>query len=203
MGRCYVRNGVWGWPIEAQEAKLKEGRVFDPSQLYRDELTAARAKKPSHILPAWLIERGDLLKPTHRKTGETIYVATLIALAVSEADLVSVLVAASARRATIKALDSGQEFALGEPAVFQRAVEDWQRAKRNAQTAPGRRLGNETAAARRRQKTLDRLPKAKPLWRDTKPGRMTTDQIADEVGLSIKTLYAELGRRPDIKRGKR
>ena len=203
MGRCYVRSGVWGWPIEAQEAKLREGGVFDEGQLYRDVLTAARSKKPSHILPAWLIERADLLKPTRRKGGETIYVATLIALAVSEADLVSALVAASARQATIRALDSGLEFALTEgPAVFQRAVEDWQRAKRDAQTRPGRRLGNETAAARRRQKTLDRLPRAKPLWRDTRPTRLTTDVIADQVGLSIKTLYAELGRRPDIKRGK-
>ena len=204
MGRCYIRNGVWGWPIEAQEAKLREAGVLNDDQLYRDELTAARAKKPSHILPAWLIERADMLKPTHRRGGETIHVATLLALAVSEADLVSALVAASGRQATIKAIDSGLEFALteGRPVVFQHAVEDWQRAKRDAQTRPGRAEGNRVAAEKRRQRTLAKLPEARPLWRDARPGRMTTAQIADEVGLSQKTLFAELGRRPDIRKGR-
>lgn len=204
LGRCYMRNGVWGWPMEEQETRLRAVGVFDAEQLYRDELSVSRARKPSHIQPAWLLERADLLKPTRRRSGETIYVATLLALAVSEGDLVTALVAASGRQATIKALDSGLEFALTEgPIVFQRAVADWQRAKRDAQTKPGRAEGNRVAAEKRRRRTLEKLPEARPLWRDAKPTRLTVEQISEQVGLSGKTLYAELGRRPDIRKGRK
>lgn len=203
MGCCYVRNGVWGWPLEAQEKALRDAGICDPGQLYRDDLRPGRAKKPSHILPEWLAQRATMLRPTRHRIGETIHVATLLALAVSEADLIAVLAAAEARQATVVALDSGVRITPDSGRAGAKAALDaWQRAKREAQTRPGRRLGNQAAAEKRRRRTLDRLPAARPLWRDTKPDRLTVQQIAEQVGLSGKTLYAELGPRPGVK-GKR
>lgn len=203
MARCYVRNGVWGWSLEEQRQALREARVHEPDREYCDELSDTRAKFPGRVRPEWLTQRAMMLKPSSRVRGEMVHVATLLAIAVSEADLVSVLVAASGRRDTIKALDSGQEFALSEgPVVFQRAVDDWQRAKRDAQTKPGRLEGMRVAAAKRRATTMRKLAPAKVPWRDTKPDRLSTEQIAEQVGLSVKTLYAELGRRPAIRKGR-
>ena len=36
MAKCYVRNGVWGWPVERQIAAL--GDLWDASAGYRDTL---------------------------------------------------------------------------------------------------------------------------------------------------------------------
>ena len=195
-GRCYTRNGVWGWSIEEQRAKLKSAGVYDAAREFCDELAASKARMPGRIQPDWLTQRKQLLRSTSgTRPGETIHVATLLALAVNEADLVAALVAASARRDTIRAADSGLEFALTEgPTVFQRAMEDWQRAKHDAQTKPGRREGNRKAAEAARSRTLEKLKIARPLWgRPTK--EISTEEIRDRSGLSIKTLYTELGRR--------
>ena len=204
LARCYVRNGVWGWSLEAQEAALREAAVLDPAQLYRDELSANRAKKPSKIQPEWLTERAKLLRPTGRRSGGTIHIATLLALGVSEGDLVMQLAAAGARRDAVQAADSGFHYpADGGPKEIAAAVQDWLRAKRDAQTRPGRAEGNRVAAEKRRRRTLEKLPEARPLWRDAKPTRLTVEQISEQVGLSGKTLYAELGRRPDIRKGRK
>ena len=88
MARCYVRNGVWGWSIEAQLAALKKAGVLEPDKLYTDELTAARAKRPGQVRPEWLEQRAVMLKPTGRRGGEVIHVANLLVLGVSEADLI-------------------------------------------------------------------------------------------------------------------
>lgn len=193
---------MWGWPLEAQRKALADAGA-DLSREFCDEIAATKAKRPSFVRPEWLTQRALLLKPTGRRRGEPIHVATLLALAVSEADLVACLVAASDRGDTVRAADSGKEFALTEgPAVFQRAVEDWQRAKRDAQTKPGRLEGMRVAAERRRAETMRKLAPARALWRSAKPDRLTGEQIAERVGLSQKTLFQELGRRPDIRKGK-
>ena len=110
MTRCYVRNGVWGWTVEAQEQALADADLLDQRSLYRDMLKPEQAKWPGRVRPEWLTQRADLLRPTARRS-DMIAVATLLALAVSERDLADVLAAAAAnRRATIKALDSGLEI---------------------------------------------------------------------------------------------
>ena len=81
-------------------------------------------------------------------------------------------------------------------------MKDWQRAKYDAQTRPGRANGNKAAAARKRSITLEKLKVARPLWGLTSD-KITTDKIAEECGLSVKTLYTELGRRSAAQKRKR
>lgn len=189
-----------GWPVAKQEAAL--GDALDRQQLYQDMLTDERAKRPNRISPEWLTERARLLRPSSRK-GDQIHVATLLALAVSEADLVSVLAAATGRSSIIFAHDSRKDFPPGGDATdVARAIDDWQKAKEAARTEPGRLEGVRVAAEKKRARTLKAVKVARPLWRDTKPNRLTTAQIAEQAGVSEKTLYSELGRRPAIRKGR-
>lgn len=61
-------------------------------------------------------------------------------------------------------------------------------------------LATQAAASKRRAETMRKTKVARPLWRDTKPSRLSAEGVAEQSGLSVKTLYAELGRRPPIKR---
>lgn len=195
MARCYVRNGVWGWSIEAQLAALKAAGVLEPDKLYTDELTAARAKRPGQVRPEWLEQRAVMLKPTGRRGGEVIHVATMLALGVSEADLVDSLARAANRNAWVTDADSGFTVGPGSGmAGANDAVQAWLRAKREAQTRPGRRLGNASAAAAAKARTLAKLPAARPLWA-LPTEKISSLDIGKQVGLSVKTLYAYLGRR--------
>lgn len=203
MARCYIRNGVWGWSEQEQEAALKAADVFDAEQLYRDEIAPTHAKKPSHIRPEWLEQRAVLLKPTRRRGGETIYVASLLVFGVNEADLIAALAAAEARQATVIALDSGLTIPPGAGmAGSQQALEDWQRGRKHAQTKPGRQAGNRAAAERRRRETMRKLTVARPLW-GLPTAEISSEEIARRSELSVKTLYSELGRRGAAQKRKR
>lgn len=195
MARCYVRNGVWGWSIEAQLAALKAAGVLEPDKLYTDELTAVRAKRPGQVRPEWLEQRAVMLKPTGRRGGEVIHVANLLVLGVSEADLIDALAKAAARRATVQTHDTTLAILPGAGAQeIALALRDWTLAKREAQTRPGRRLGNASAAAAAKARTLAKLPAARPLWA-LPTEKISSVDIGKQVGLSVKTLYAYLGRR--------
>lgn len=200
VAKCYVRNGVWGWSDQEQLELLERGGVLDRHQLYQDTLPATHAKHPGRIRPERLTQRADLLKHTSRK-GDTICVATFLALGVSEADLISALGLASARGSTVTALDSGVSIRPnGRAEDLARVVADWTRARGAARTKPGRRMGNQVAAEKARARTLVKLRPARALWRSRKASRLTVAQISEQVGLSGKTLYRELGRRPAVER---
>lgn len=199
-GRCYTRNGVWGWSLEDQRKTLAAAGA-DMTREFCDELSATKAKMPGRVKPEWLEDRARLLKHTSRARGETVHVATLLAIGINEADLIASLTAALGRRDTVRAADSGFTIAPGAGAVeIGAAVADWLRAKKDAQTKPGRRAGNRAAGDAARARTLAKLPKARGPWRD--PNKYTAQQVADLCGLSVKTLYTELGRRPMKRKGK-
>lgn len=200
--RCYVRNGVWGWSLEEQEKALAMADVLEPDRLYRDDLPASQARQPGRVRPEWLMARKALLRPTGRSGNDPIYVATLLALGVTEADLIDTLTAAAEhRRSAVIAIDSGITIAPdGGMQTLNEAVKDWQRAKAKARTKPGRTAGYIAAAEKKRARTLAATKIARPLWRDTKHNRLTAEQIAEQVELSAKTLYSELGRRPAVRR---
>jgi hypothetical protein len=186
---------VWGWSVQDQLEALRLAEVLEADKLYTDELTAARAKRPAQVHPEWLEQRAVLLKPTGRKSGETIAVASLLAFGVDEADLVDALAQAFGRRADVLAVDSGFLIAPGDRAdMMSAAIADWRRAKRDAQTKPGRRMGNTAAAEAAKMRTLAKLPVARPLWAQPSE-QISTTEIAKRSCLSVKTLYSYLGRR--------
>ena len=204
MARCYIRNGVWGWSPEEQEERLAgAGKVSKPDDIYRDILPAIKAKKPSFVKPEWLEVRNDHLLRQTRGRPEEIAVATLLALAPSEGDLVAALDLAWKRKATVTAVDSGISLPPDAGvAGVNAAIKDWQRAKASARTKPGRAIGWQAAAAKKRDDTDRKLPLARPHWFSRKPDRLSVAQIEAISGLSQKTLYNRLHARPAIERRK-
>ena len=195
MARCYVRNGVWGWSLEAQEKALADAGVLEPDRLYRDVLPASHAKRPAQVRPEWLVQRDALFRPTARNAPDTVYVAAMTVLGVRETDLAYALALASTRRSTVIALDSGVTVTPDAGAAgVNAAMVDWARAKRSGQTQPGRRIGTQAAAEAKKARTLAKLPEARKLWR-LPSQEMATMEIAARAGLSVKTLYSYLGRR--------
>lgn len=195
MARCYVRNGVWGWSVPEQERTLAASELWDAGRVYRDILPTRQAKMPGRVRAEWLEERAALLRPTSRGGGDVIAVATMLVLGISEADLVAALAGAAARRATVVAVDSGVSIAPDAGAAgVALAVEDWQRAKQVTRTKPGRIKGNIAASEAKKRRTLAKLPEARKLW-GLPTEEIATEDIAERVGLSVKTLYTYLGRR--------
>ena len=195
MARCYVRNGVWGWTVEAQEKALADAGYLDSTALYRDTLKPALAKNPSRVRPEWLPQRVDLLRPTSRRS-DLIAVATPLALGVSERDLANVLASAGKnRRATVVFVDSGMRVEPdGGMAAAAAALEAWQTARLQSRSKTTKIAGNVAAAEAKRRITAEKMKIAEPLW-PLPSDEISTDEIAERSGLSVKTLYEYLRER--------
>lgn len=177
--RAYASNIAAAWPIERQ-AELLAGR----GELYRDVLPRREIKQRR---PVALVERADMLRPTARRTSETIHVASLVCLAWDAVDLMDVFAKAAARHATVVALDTGQEIPpTGDVSVYKDAVEAFAAGKRRARTAAGRERGWKVAAENKRKETEVRLKLIADDW--GKPER--------EVGTKELLVRAGRGGRP-------
>lgn len=177
------------------------GKLDTDGRVHRDELPAVKAKHPGRVRPEWLERRNnDLLRRTGAR-AEEIVVASALVFGVSQADLSHALECAWNRGATVVFIDSGLSLPPDAGvAGVNAAIRDWDRARESARTKPGRTAGYIAAAIKKRERTKAAVKVARPLWRDTKSGRMTVEQISDHVKISAKTLYQELGRRPMAKR---
>lgn len=183
---------------------MERAGKLDLDGMHQDELPAIKAKQPGRVRPEWLERRNrDLLRQTKPRPDEEIVVASPLVLGVSQADLSHAIELAWNRGATVFFADSGLSFPPDAGvAGINAAMRDWERAHEAARTKPGRTAGYIAAAIKKRERTKAAVKIARPLWHDTKRNRLTTEQIADRVKLSAKTLYQELGRRPAVKRGR-
>lgn len=198
--KAYIRASTPGWPVERQEtllrASLQEIKDWVHGPVYRDMVSANTLKSG----PAVLTERASLLRPTGRRSQETIYVASMACFAISLRDLVSALGQAHTRNATVVSVFDGVEVPPGAtPDVMALAVEAFDRGRRRQQTEAGRLVGVEAAARKKRDRTAEAIEAVRADWR--KPtSDITTEEIASKSGLSVKTLYSKLGRRSDAQK---
>lgn len=183
---------------------MEKAGKLDLEGMHQDELPAIKAKHPGRVRPEWLERRDrDLLRQTSPRPHEEIVVASALVLGVNPPDLAGAMARAWNRGATVFFADSGLSFPPeAGVAGVNAAMADWERARESARTKPGRTAGYIAAAIKKRERTKAAVKIARPLWRDTKRNRLTTEQISDRVKLSAKTLYQELGRRPAVKKGK-
>ncbi len=198
--RGYVREGVVGWPVERQIEVLAEAGITGP--LYHD--TMSRADKRGRRTSA-LVEREAMLRPTSRQAPEIIVVATIRALALNFGpDLLGTLKAAGERHATVRALAEGLEIPPGASiGVITTAALAWDKGRRDDQTVDARTKGAAAAAARAAERRAKAIAIAQPLW-GLPSEEMPSAEIERRAGISITTLYRELGRRtPAQRRAKR
>lgn len=192
MTRVYLRNGVPGWTLEAQEAALREAGVYRGDAIYRDELSAAAIKKRD---PSLLVQRADLLKRTGRRQAETIYVASFYCFALNAVDLLAALAQAAQRNAAVISLKPPVEVPPHpHAAVLAQAAAAFDKGRKDKQTETGRAIGQKAAAEKRKRRTADRVRVVKDDWaRPT--SEVSTAELAERAGVSVQTLYDHLGRR--------
>jgi len=178
-----------------QEAVLHAAGV-DLAAAYRDRLTKAQSKRRD---PDSLGERAKMLRPTPRRTPETINVASLRVLGWSMADVSRALAAAGRCDASVHAVDRGQTFTAATlDAELLEALADAEEERRRGQTAAGRSAGVQAAAASREKRRAAKIEKASSLWCEL-PGEISAAEIAALVGLSVRSLHYHLGPREDAR----
>jgi len=120
--------------------------------------------------------------------------------AISLRDLVSALGQAHTRNATIVSVFDSVEIPPGAtPDLMALAAEAYDRGRRRQQTEAGRLSGVEAAARKKRERTAEGIEKVRADWR--KPtSEISTEEIARKSGLSVKTLYSQLGRRSEAQK---
>jgi hypothetical protein len=171
--RTYLSNISRRWPIEKQRALLGKR-----TPEYLDDLRPAALKRRN---AKDLKERAQLLRPTSRTDGEIIEVASFQVLAWSHKDFCEVIAAASARRATLRALDTGHEVAPHPAAeAVAREVQEFIR------IVQARGLGRSPAeiAEERRADTVRRI------------GLIAADWPKPSAEVSTKALLERAGIKP-------
>lgn len=138
-----------------------------------------------------------MLRPTSRKTPETIHAASPVCLALSPTDLGRVLAAAAARNATVVFHDSGLRVPPDAgAAVISEAIQALETAKRSASGKTGR-PGYETSSEKRVDDAKRRVELIREDW--AKRDHITADLLARAghrgKALSFNTAVKYLGRR--------
>ena len=184
-----------GWPVERQRQALAEAGFDGP--IYEDTLTRAHLRGRN---VAALQQRAAMLRPTSRAGSEVILVASIRVLALSPVDLTAALAAASARHATIRALNTGLEIGPDAGAAeIAAATSAWDKDRRDDQTRDARSKGNEAAVRAAERRREAGLSIATPLW-GLPSEAMPASEISKRSGLSVGTLYRFLGPRTPAQR---
>ncbi len=185
-----MRNGVSDWPVEKQREALAAAGFAGP--IYEDTLSRNQMRGRD---PKCLVERTVLLRPTGRQAPGVIKVASIRIFALNPVDLIDALAQAAAQQETVIALDTGLEISPNAGAAqFAAAASAWDKGRRNAQTLEGRAKGNQAAAAAKRARSQPGLAIARELWA-LPTEEISGAEIARQAGLSVGTLYNELGPR--------
>lgn len=188
--RSYISNISKTWPLERQAAVLTGKGV-----LYKDVL---RKAKLADYSPDMLEQRGHMLRQTTRTEPETIYVASLVCLALTLPDLCDVLAAASQRPATVIALDTGLEIPPSDNFdLFGKVAQVFQLAKRRGAMIEGQTKGWIKAVENRNADTKQRLALIVDDW---KRGDHKTAELLVRAGrggkpMARNTAYHHLGDR--------
>lgn len=192
----YLSNVAANWSIERQNALLtKHVPDLDNVPIYQDVLPPK--KRMSH-LAGNLTRRNEMLRPTSRPDSEIIYVASLACLAWENLDFLRCLAAASARQATILALDTGRRISpeASSADVVDAATEFTN--GRRAKTGSGK-PGHVVSVERRQAVSQKGAKKIENRWRLPSKDYPTLDLLA-EAGISRNTANLYLGNRPEAQR---
>lgn len=191
--RPYMRDGVTGLSIERQREMLAALGLdmSDDSKLYIDRLSRRQidARAPLKM-------RDEAVSPPHTwQRGETVYVAGLRVLGWDNLDVLRATAKAFERDCRICAADTGAIYTAGTPALeMVEALARAEEARRRARTA----RAQEGQLGKRAARLREGLAIARKLW----AGPLTVDKIAEEAGLSTRTLYVHLPPRSEAREEK-
>lgn len=190
MTKAYISNISPLWPVERQEAMLPDGVV-----VFRDVLTPK--ERQAHRTAA-LVQRAEMLRPSTRRNGEEIYIASLAVLDWTAEGMMEALTAAMARGATVRVLDAG--LSIGPTArvtTLYVAAVAFAAARKRSQEVDRGRAGGEASARKRSEASKARALTIKAEWGMPEP---PTAILLARAGLSYNTAKLHLGPRPAAQR---
>jgi hypothetical protein len=194
----YLSNISGGWSIQRQKEMLAEHVPGWPQvPTYSDVLPPAKRKAHS---PASLIQRDHLLRETTRSGNvEAIVVCSYACLAWEQTDFLDCVASATARGATIIALDTGRRLTPeASPAELAEAMREFVKARRQSKSGPGR-AGYLVSAERRATDARAGAMRIADRWRlPTKD--YPTDDLLAEAGICRNTANLYLLNRPEAQR---
>lgn len=195
MTRVYISDIRRAWPVSRQEALLDAKLPgWRDGAVYRDHVTARQREAHS---PKSLIERDRVTAKTQRRTGETVHVAALPVLAWTPRDLLAVLAALSARRATLVSLDCGTTVPPNDAEAIVAAAAEFDRAIRRAGDA--RKTGGMVSGEVRSVEAQAKCATIKERW-GLPNSEWTTTALCEEAGVSKPTALKWLGKREEAQR---
>jgi hypothetical protein len=195
MKRYYLANIRPAWPIQRQEEVLDthapEWR--QSAAVYRDVLPGKRRQAHS---ASDMENRADILRPTGRRGIETVTVASLTVIAVSQLDLVHVLARLDARRATLVALAEGLTIPpTGGAGVVQQACDVFAASIHRGRG--DRHKGARVSAARREGNAKVACEAVRHLW--SLPRSQISDKaVIAQAGVARGTVVKHLGDRTEL-----
>lgn len=196
MSRIYLSDIHAEWPFARQEAELDAKLPgWRDGAVYRDVVKRMGRK---HKAVSALTDRAVMLQPTRRRTGETVTVAALPVLAWTARDMLDVLAALAARRATLASLNCGTTVPPdATPAQIQAAIEAFERAYRRKGDA--HKSGGQVSGERRAAAAKAACEAMRPYWGLPSAEYPTKDLLARH-GVSRPTAIAYLGPRLEAQR---
>ena len=201
---AYLRDGVPGLTLTQQEALLTQvGISLDGA--YRDvlNLTQLRRREARSLKQRARMLGAESCLAQSGAAPVTVHVAALRCLGWGVADVARALAAASRIGASVHAADTGQVFAPAQlDADLLLALAGLDEAWRRGQTKEGRSAAAVVIASKAEQARRARIEAARPLW--AKPSsEISGAEIAEAVGLSLRSLTNWLGPRRKVQAGAR
>ncbi|GAC1508465.1 MAG: hypothetical protein NVS1B6_15860 [Steroidobacteraceae bacterium] len=208
--RAYLSTLSKRWPIERQEAEHATKTPGWPGDVivYRDKLSSRALM--AHSVSS-LKERASLLRPSSRRDGEVIYVASLAVLAIGANDFMDVCAAALARGAAIVAHeDKVTILPNSKPEQMRDALAFFIHSKRRFERKKGE-AGKAGAAASATKRAADAKRRVELIREDWGKRDVPMAELLKRAGRKIKgrrdvvpmshiTAARELGRRRDAQR---
>lgn len=186
----YVRDGVRKLPVARQTTLLE--RTLPGLRIHRDALDMQAIR--SHSADP-LRQRRTLLVPSSPLAGGVMIVASFRCFALDPVDLTVTAADAAAAGVTIRSLKDGMDLTpRAGIAEIAKAMAAWKQSKMIERTEDGWQRGAARSMANRRSRNHGPLAVAEPLWR-LSPDEISNAEIADRVGLTVRSLYNHFGRR--------
>ena len=192
---AYLREGVPGLSVAQQEDLLAQAGI-SLEGAYWDSLNPTQMRRRE---PGSLRQRARMLSPETYPTPDVvpavIHVAALRCIGWSVADVARALAAVSRLGAGVHAVDTGETFSAsmlhtGLLEALAGLDETWRR----GQTKEGRSAAAAIIAAKAETARRAKIEAARPLWAKP-PSEMSSVEITQRVGISLRSLHKWLGPR--------
>jgi hypothetical protein len=193
--KVYLSNIAAGWPMQRQRAICAAQVPGWPDvPTYADLLPPAKRKAHS---PASLTARRNLLRGTRRQDIEAIVLPSLACLAWEQSDFLQCVSDASARGATLVALDTGRRIAPdASPGEVVEAAKEFMSGRRAKGGGP---VGYVVSAEKRSAEARAAAMRIKDRW-ELPTKDYPTDELLAEADICRNTANFNLGNRPDAQR---